>query len=126
MNFPDDLKYTNDHEWVKVDGKVGIIGVTDHAQGELGDVVYIDIPDPEAELAVGDSFGTIEAVKTVADIFAPISGKIIEVNEALNDAPETVNNDPYGEGWMVKIEMSNPDELKDLLDVNAYKETIGQ
>ena len=126
MNFPEDLKYTQDHEWIKVDGNIGTIGISDHAQGELGDVVYIDIPDPEADLAIGDSFGTIEAVKTVADMFAPVSGKIVEVNEALNDAPETVNNDPYGEGWIIKIEMSNTDELNELMDVNAYKESIGQ
>lgn len=126
MNFPEDLKYTNDHEWVKVDGNIGIIGVTDHAQGELGDVVYIDIPDDSAELGVGDSFGTIEAVKTVADMYSPISGKIVEVNEGLNDNPEVVNSDPYGEGWIIKIEMAKPGDLDNLLDVNAYKELIGQ
>ncbi len=126
MKFPENLKYTKDHEWIKVEGNIGTIGITDHAQGELGDVVYIDIPDPEAQLNTGDSFGTIEAVKTVADLYAPVSGKITEVNTALNDAPETVNNDPYDGGWMIKLELSNPDELNDLLDVNAYKELIGQ
>lgn len=125
MNYPNDLKYTSDHEWVKVDGNVGIVGITDFAQGELGDVVYIDIPEDDAELKKGDSFGTIEAVKTVADMYAPISGKIVAVNEELNDAPEKVNNDPYGDGWIVKIEMSDTSELDDLLSVDAYKEKVG-
>jgi glycine cleavage system H protein len=125
MHFPDGLKYTKDHEWIRVEGNIGIVGITDHAQGELGDVVYIDIPDDSASLSVGDSFGTIEAVKTVADMYAPVSGKIIEANTALNDAPETVNADPYGAGWMIKLELANPDELGELMDVNAYKELIG-
>lgn len=125
MHFPDELKYTKDHEWIRVEGNIGTIGITDHAQGELGDVVYIDIPDSGAVLNVGDSFGTIEAVKTVADMYAPVSGKIIDVNTALNDAPETVNNDPYVAGWMIKIELSNPADIDELMDVNAYKELIG-
>jgi glycine cleavage system H protein len=125
MHFPGDLKYTKDHEWIRVEGNIGTIGITDHAQGELGDVVYIDIPDDSATLSVGDSFGTIEAVKTVADMYAPVSGKIIEVNNALNDAPETVNGDPYGAGWMIKLELANVAELGDLMDVTAYKEIIG-
>ena len=126
MNFPEDLKYTNDHEWIKAEGNMAYVGVTEHAAGELGDVVYIDIPDPEAELSAGDTFATIEAVKTVADMFSPVSGKIVEVNTSLEDAPETVNSDPYGDGWIVTIEMSDPSELDSLLDVNAYKEIIGQ
>ncbi len=125
MNFPNELKYTEDHEWVRVNGNVIEVGVTDHAQGELGDIVYIDIPDAEAEVAKGDTFGTIEAVKTVADLLAPVSGKIVEVNSSLNDAPDTVNQDPYGAGWIVKIEMSNPSELESLMDVSAYKAFIG-
>lgn len=125
MHFPGDLKYTKDHEWIRVEGNIGTIGITDHAQGELGDVVYIDIPDDSATLSVGDSFGTIEAVKTVADMYAPVSGKIIEVNNALNDAPETVNGDPYGAGWMIKLELANVAELGELMDVTAYKEIIG-
>lgn len=125
MHFPGDLKYTKDHEWIRVEGNIGTIGITDHAQGELGDVVYIDIPDDSATLNVGDSFGTIEAVKTVADMYAPVSGKIIEVNNALNDAPETVNGDPYGAGWMIKLELTNLAELGELMDVTAYKEIIG-
>ncbi len=125
MNFPAELKYTADHEWVKVEGNIGIIGVTDHAQGELGDVVYVDIPDDLANVNKGESFGTIEAVKTVADLFAPVSGKVIEVNRSINDSPEVVNQDPYGAGWMIKIELSNLDELNDLMDVEAYKATLG-
>lgn len=125
MNFPNDLKYTEDHEWVRVNGNIAEIGVTDHAQGELGDIVYIDIPDSEATISHGDSFGTIEAVKTVADLFAPVSGKIIEVNSSLNDAPETVNQDPYGAGWIVKLELSNPSELDALMDSAAYQAKLG-
>jgi glycine cleavage system H protein len=126
MNFPENLKYTNDHEWIKVDGKIGTIGITEHAAGELGDVVYVDIPEDLGDIKSGDSFGTIEAVKTVADLFAPVAGKVIEVNRKLNDNPEVVNNDPYGEGWMMKLEISNPDELNSLLDVSAYKALIGE
>lgn len=125
MNFPENLKYTEDHEWIRVEGNVGIIGVSDHAQGELGDIVYIDIPDHEASLAQGDTFGTIEAVKTVADLLSPVSGKIIEVNSGLNDAPETVNKDPYGDGWIVKIELANPSELDSLMDAATYKSKLG-
>ncbi|MBX3042565.1 MAG: glycine cleavage system protein GcvH [Candidatus Kapabacteria bacterium] len=125
MNFPNDLKYTEDHEWVRVNGNIAEVGVTDHAQGELGDIVYIDIPDSEAEVSQNDTFGTIEAVKTVADMFAPVSGKIVDVNNALNNAPETVNQDPYGAGWIVKIEMSNLSELDNLMDADAYKAKLG-
>lgn len=126
MHFPENLKYTADHEWIRVDGNVGIIGITAHAQSELGDIVYIDISDNTAEVKQGDSFGTIEAVKTVADLYAPVSGTIIEINTALNDAPETVNNDSYGEGWLVKIEIADMTEVEKLLDVHAYKALIGQ
>jgi glycine cleavage system H protein len=126
MNFPDDLKYTNDHEWLRVEGNIGTMGVTDHAQGELGDVVYVDIPDDVHTVKAGEAFGTIEAVKTVADLFAPVSGKVHEVNTKLNDSPEVVNQDPYGAGWMLKIEMSDLAELNNLLDVKAYKELIGE
>ncbi len=125
MNFPENLKYTEDHEWVKLEGNIGTIGVTDHAQGELGDIVYIDIPEPDATVNAGDSFGTIEAVKTVAEMYAPVSGKLVEVNSALNEAPETVNADPYGEGWIVKIELSNLAELDKLMDAAAYKAKLG-
>ncbi|MDX9790220.1 MAG: glycine cleavage system protein GcvH [Candidatus Kapaibacterium sp.] len=126
MIFPGELKYTDDHEWVRVNGNIAEVGVTDHAQSELGDIVYVDIPDSEAEVSKGDTFGTIEAVKTVADLLAPVSGKIVGVNSDLNDAPETVNKDPYGVGWIVKIEMSNPTELDSLMDSEAYKSFIGQ
>ncbi|MBK7411020.1 MAG: glycine cleavage system protein GcvH [Ignavibacteria bacterium] len=124
MNFPADLKYTTDHEWIRVEGDVGTIGVTDHAQGELGDVVYVDIPDSSATVAKGDTFGSIEAVKTVADLYAPVSGEIIEVN-AVNAAPEAVNKEPYDGGWLVKIKLSDPSELDALLNVDAYKALIG-
>ena len=126
MTFPDTLKYTNDHEWVRVEGNIGIIGITDHAQGELGDIVYVDIPDASANFAQGATFGTIEAVKTVADLFAPVSGTIVEVHTALNDTPDLVNSDPYGDGWIVKIALSNPAELDALMDVAAYKTLVGQ
>ncbi len=125
MNFPENLKYTNDHEWVKAEGNIGTVGITDHAQGELGDVVYVDIPDDITFVKAGESFGTIEAVKTVADMLAPVTGKVISVNRELNDHPEVVNGDPYGEGWMIEIEMTKPSELNDLLDVKAYKALIG-
>lgn len=123
--YPENIKYTNDHEWIRVEGNIGTIGITHHAQGELGDIVYIDISDETATVSVGDSFGTIEAVKTVADLYSPVSGKIVEVNNGINSAPETVNSDPYGNGWIVKIELSNPSEVDALMDVSAYKELIG-
>ncbi|MEJ5286624.1 MAG: Glycine cleavage system H protein [Candidatus Kapaibacterium sp.] len=126
MVFPEDLKYTKDHEWVRVEGNIGTIGITDHAQGELGDVVFVDIPNDLTEVKKGESFGTIEAVKTVADIYAPVSGKVVEINSSINDHPEVVNKDPYGEGWLIKIEITNPEELNDLLSVEEYKQLIGQ
>lgn len=123
--YPENIKYTNDHEWIRVEGNIGTIGITHHAQGELGDIVYIDISDETATVSIGDSFGTIEAVKTVADLYSPVSGKIVEVNNDINSAPETVNSDPYGNGWIVKIELANPSEVDALMDVNAYKQLIG-
>jgi len=126
MNFPEGLKYTDDHEWVKVEGNVGIIGVTDHAQSELGDVVYVDIDEDLESIEKGSDFGTIEAVKTVADLYAPVSGKVLEVNTSINDNPEIVNSDPYGKGWMIKVELSDPSELESLMDVDAYKAHVGQ
>ena len=125
MEFPKDLKYTSDHEWIKVDGNIGTIGITAHAASELGDVVYVDVAEDLSELVAGENFGTIEAVKTVADLLAPVTGKITAINTGLNDAPETVNNDPYGEGWMVKVELSNPAEIDALMDAEAYKALIG-
>ena len=124
MNFPSELKYTKDHEWIKVEGNIGTVGVTAHAQSELGDVVYLDFNDNRA-VAAGDTFGTVEAVKTVADLYAPVSGTIIECNTGLNDAPEQVNQDPYGNGWLMKIELSNPSELDGLMDADAYRALIG-
>jgi len=126
MNIPDNLKYTKEHEWILIEGKIGTIGVTDYAQGELGDVVFVDIDPALAEVKKEDSIGTIEAVKTVSDIYAPYSGKVIQINEALKDSPEDVNSDPYGKGWMIKIEISDASELNDLLDAAAYKALIGQ
>jgi glycine cleavage system H protein len=126
MKIPDNVKYTNDHEWVRVDGNIGTIGVTDYAQGELGDVVFIDIDVDLKEISKGNTFGTIEAVKTVGDLFAPFSGKVTEINKKLSDSPETVNTDPYGDGWMIKAEINNIADLNELLDANSYKALIGQ
>lgn len=125
MNFPSDLKYTKDHEWIRVEGNIGTIGITEHAVGELGDVVYIDIPDATATVSEGSTFGSIEAVKTVADLFSPVAGTLTEVND-VNGSPEVVNKDPYGAGWLVKMTISNPSDLDSLLDVDAYKALIGQ
>jgi len=126
MSVPNNLKYTKEHEWVLVENRIGTIGVTDYAQGELGDVVYVDIDPSLAEIKKGESVGTIEAVKTVSDIFAPFSGKIIELNQIIRDNPEMVNSDPYGKGWMLKVEISDAAELNDLLDAAAYQALIGQ
>lgn len=125
MNFPDNLRYSKEHEWVRLEGSIGVIGITDHAQSELGDIVYLDIPDATATVKAGDIVGTIEAVKTVADLYSPVSGKIIEVHSALNDSPEAVNSDPYNEGWLIKIELSNPAELNELMVASAYQNLIG-
>ncbi len=121
MNFPAELKYSKDHEWVKVDGNVAIIGISDFAQDQLGDIVFVDIQTEGEDLAAGEVFGAIEAVKTVADALMPVSGKVIEVNTELEGAPESVNTDPYGAGWMIKVEMSNPAELDELMDAEAYE-----
>jgi len=120
MNVPANLLYTKDHEWLRVEGNTGYIGVTDFAQGELGDVVFIEIETVGETLAKEEVFGTIEAVKTVSDMFMPVSGEILEVNPALEETPDVVNKDPYGKGWMVKIKISNPDEIKELLSPEAY------
>ena len=126
MNFPDTLKYTEDHEWIKIDGDTGIIGITDYAQGELGDVVFVELPAVGKSLKQHDSFGTIEAVKAVSDLYAPVSGSITEINNDLEKTPETVNKDPYNSGWMVKIKLSNTAEVSGLLDAAAYKALIGK
>ena len=121
MNIPSNLKYTKDHEWVKVDGDVAVVGITDYAQDQLGDIVFVDIQTQGETLDKEEVFGAIEAVKTVADAFMPVSGEIIEVNAALEGAPQTVNTDPYGEGWMIKIKLTNPAELDELMDADAYR-----
>jgi len=120
MGVPADLKYTKDHEWIKIEGDVATIGITDYAQGELGDIVYIEVDTEGDTLTKEETFGTVEAVKTVSDLFMPLSGEVIEVNEALEDAPETVNKDAFGDGWMVKIKMSDLSEVDALLDAATY------
>lgn len=125
MNFPEELKYTKDHEWVKIDGDTVTIGITDFAQKELGDIVYVEVDTLDETLGQEEVFGTVEAVKTVSDLFLPVAGEIIEFNESLEDEPENVNTDPYGAGWMVKVKVSDMSQLDDLLSVAAYKELIG-
>mgnify|MGYP001265062556 FL=1 len=124
MNIPEKLKYTKDHEWIKVDSSFAYVGITDFAQSELGDVVFIEMPNVGDTFEKNDVFGTIEAVKTLADLFLPVSGKIVEVNENLDSQPELVNSDPYKDGWIVKLEISNTSDLKTLLDNNDYKQLI--
>jgi len=124
MSLPNDIKYTKEHEWTKIDGNVATIGVTDFAQSELGDIAWIEMPEMGAETTKGEPFGTIEAVKTVEDLYAPLSGKIVEINEGLLDSPEFVNDDPYGKGWIAKIEFSNEAELSDLLSAEDYASLI--
>lgn len=125
MNTPENLFYTKDHEWISLEGKLATIGITDFAQSELGDIVYVEVETLDEEVEAEAVFGTVEAVKTVSDLFMPLNGKVIEVNESLADAPEAVNEDPYGEGWMIKVELENPEEIKNLLDAAAYKQLIG-
>ena len=126
MEIPLNLKYTKDHEWISIDGNIATVGITDFAQRELGDIVYIEVETIGETLNADDVFGTVEAVKTVSDLFLPMTGKIIEFNESLDSSPEDVNTDPYGNGWMVKIEIENIDELDNLLSVDQYKELIGE
>ncbi|MCB7482392.1 glycine cleavage system protein GcvH [Christiangramia sediminis] len=125
MNIPQELKYTKDHEWVKIEGDTATIGVTDFAQGELGDIVYVEVETLDETLEKEEVFGTVEAVKTVSDLYMPLSGEIIEFNDSLEDEPEKVNEDPYGEGWMIKIKLSDTSELEDLLSADEYKEVVG-
>ena len=122
MNIPSDLKYTKDHEWVKIEGDILTVGITDFAQGELGDIVYVEVDSLDEALDLEAVFGTVEAVKTVSDLFMPVAGEIIEFNEVLEEEPEKVNNDPYGDGWMVKIKVTDASNLENLMDVTAYKE----
>ncbi|MCL5035162.1 MAG: glycine cleavage system protein GcvH [Bacteroidetes bacterium] len=126
MEFPKDLKYTKEHEWIRVDGDTGVVGITEYAQGELGDVVFVELPASGTKLQQGKQFGTIEAVKTVSDLFAPVSGEVVEVNETLKDSPEMVNKEPYGSGWMVKVKIDNKSELDSLLGVEKYQEMVGK
>lgn len=124
MNLPSELKYTKDHEWIKIDGTIATVGITDFAQGELGDIVYVDVDTLDDTIEEGEIFGSVEAVKTVSDLFMPLSGEVIKFNEALEDDPELVNSDPYDKGWMIKIEISDPSQLTNLLDAETYKELI--
>ena len=126
MNFPENLKYTKDHEWIRISGNEAYVGITDFAQSELGDIVFIDITTIGQEVAHSALFGTVEAVKTVSDLFMPVSGKVLETNPKLEANPELVNNDPYGEGWMIKMSLTNVSEVNDLLSAEAYKKEIGQ
>ena len=121
---PEDLKYTKEHEWAKIEGDVATIGITDYAQSELGDIVYIELPKVDSEVGQMAPIGTIEAVKTVADLYSPLSGKVVEVNERLSQNPSIVNNDPYGEGWIAKIRISNPDEVENLLSAEDYRKLL--
>jgi len=125
MNIPAELKYTEDHEWIKIDGDIATVGITDFAQGELGDIVYVEVETLDETLDKEEVFGTVEAVKTVSDLFLPLSGKIIEFNQALEDEPEKVNADPYGEGWMIKIKISKSSEVDELMSDEDYKALIG-
>ena len=124
MNVPADLKYTKEHEWLKVEGNVATVGITDWAQSELGDIVFVELPEVGTDVAQMEAFGTIEAVKAVSELFAPISGKVVEKNGALEDDPMVVNRDPYGDGWMIRVELSDSSQLEQLLDANSYMELI--
>ena len=126
MNIPEELKYTKDHEWISIDGEIATVGITDFAQRELGDIVYVEVETVGETLDADEVFGTVEAVKTVSDLFLPVSGEIIEFNEDLEDTPEDVNAEPYSKGWMIKMKVSNPDDLNQLLDSNKYRELIGE
>lgn len=125
MNFPAELRYTSEHEWVKIDGDIAIVGITEFAQSELGDIVYVEIETEGETLAEGEIFGSVEAVKTVSDLFLPVAGEILEVNAALADAPELVNSDPYGEGWMIKMKVATLTDMEGLMDADTYKAHVG-
>jgi glycine cleavage system H protein len=126
MEFPEGLKYTKEHEWIRIEGAVGVIGITEYAQGELGDIVFVELPAKGRSVKQGESFGTIEAVKAVSDLYAPVSGEVAEVNGALEKASELVNSEPYGGGWMIKIKLANPQEVGGLLDAKQYRALIGK
>ncbi len=125
MNIPSELKYTKDHEWINIEGDIATIGITDFAQGELGDIVYVEVETVDETLEVEEIFGTVEAVKTVSDLFLPLSGEIIEFNESLEDEPEKVNSDPYGDGWMIKLKCSDLSEVENLMSADDYKALVG-
>lgn len=124
MNIPAELRYTNDHEWIRVEGKNAYVGITDFAQGELGDIVFVEIETVGTHLDKGNTFGTIEAVKTVSDLFIPVSGKVLEMNSGINDVPDLINKDPYGKGWLIKVEMDDPAQVNELMDAKAYAEML--
>ena len=126
MNFPSNVKYTSEHEWIRLEGGIAYVGITDYAQDQLGDIVFVDIPTEGESLGKGETFGTIEVVKTVSDLFLPIGGEVLEINPALEEKPELVNQDPYGEGWLIKIKPTDISEMDDLLDAEAYKQTINE
>jgi glycine cleavage system H protein len=126
MNIPGDLKYSKEHEWVRLEGNVATIGISDYAQEELGDIVNVELPEEGDDIAKEESFGAVESVKASSEIFSPVSGKVVEINEPLFDTPEILNDDPYDEGWMIRIEMSHPDEIADLLDAEAYKSYLDE
>ncbi len=126
MNFPENVKYTSSHEWIRVEGETGWVGITDYAQSELGDVVFVELPAVGAKIAQGKSFGTIEAVKAVSDIYGPVSGEVLEANKEVQSTPDAVNKDPYGKGWMIKLRIGNPGELSGLLDAEAYKKIVAK
>ena len=126
MEFPEGLKYSKEHEWVLVEGKTATIGITEYAQEELGDIVYVELPEIGEKVIKDDPFGAVESVKAVSDVYAPVSGNVIEVNDVLPDNPETINDDPYGEGWMIRVDLSDPDDLKDLMDADEYAEYVAQ
>lgn len=126
MNLPDNLKYTKDHEWIRIEGDVAVVGITDFAQSELGDIVYVDIDTVEKQINQEDVFGTVEAVKTVSDLFSPLSGTVLEFNEKLENSPELVNSDPYGDGWIIKMSVDDASQVDGLLSAEAYREVIGQ
>jgi glycine cleavage system H protein len=125
MNIPEELKFTKDHEWIKIEDEIATIGITDFAQKELGDIVYIDVDTLDESLEADDVFGSVEAVKTVSDLFMPLAGEVIEFNEGLEDAPETVNSDPYGDGWIIKVKIDDLSQVENLIDAKAYQELIG-
>jgi glycine cleavage system H protein len=126
MTFPENLRYTKDHEWIRIEGNVGIVGITDYAQGELGDIVFVELPTVGKKVKQGESFGSVEAVKAVSDLYAPVTGEVVELNPVLEKTPEIINKEPYGGGWMIKIRMSNAGEANNLLGAKQYRELVGK